>query len=248
MGLAPLILFSKKQDGNMSNLFDDVHPSGAWTNRRFFLDKNRLKGREVSLMKPRHEKRIQHVLSSELQFPKCDGLVIFRRGIFSGLALADCLPVILVAYSSKIGLIGISLIYAGRMGTEKEISRYGVEQLCKAYLGIDQIRVIFGPHIKTCCYEFLNPNFNSPLFSDEDGETVINLLAENEKQIKEESNNQNVDIIFDSSNDKIHCTCCATDIDENHLYFSHRRSETQGEPHGRNIVIVGMVPEEFTIY
>lgn len=79
-----------------------------------------------------------------------DGMLTDRKDITLGILTADCVPVFLA--SMKVPVIG--LIHAGWRGLKQEIIHNGIKKAVKHWeLDPAQIKIAFGPAIRSCCYE-----------------------------------------------------------------------------------------------
>lgn len=82
--------------------------------------------------------------------PHADGLVTTRPGIPLGIHVADCCAVYLVDLHRR----AIGLLHSGRKGTETNIVKEGVRQICLAGKGDPgSILAVMSPCIQECCYE-----------------------------------------------------------------------------------------------
>lgn len=145
----------------------------------------------------------------------CDELPIIVR-------TADCVPVFIFDEKFKV----VSLVHAGWRSTYLGIVKKAVLLMCDKWNSeLSNIRVVFGPAIRRCCYEvgfeFKERFIDSVL--EKDDRYWLDLVKENIRQLKQflpEGNN-----LFDCGI----CTCCDS------RYFSYRR---EGGLSGRNLSIM----------
>ncbi|MBU1995757.1 MAG: polyphenol oxidase family protein, partial [Candidatus Omnitrophica bacterium] len=135
---------------------------------------------------------------------------------------ADCVPVFL--FDEKFKVVG--LVHAGWRSTHLGIVKKAVVLTCDEYSSEpDNIRIVFGPAIRSCCYEVgleFKERFDNSVF-ERDGRYWFDLVKENIHQLEglfPQGKN-----LFDCGI----CTCC----DER--YFSYRR---EGALAGRNLSIM----------
>ena len=86
--------------------------------------------------------------------PDCDALISAETGRTLTVRTADCLPIFLWEKTGK----AVAVVHAGWKGTHQRIALKTVARLKK--LGADprNLRVVFGPAIRPCCYE-VGPEF-----------------------------------------------------------------------------------------
>jgi len=90
---------------------------------------------------------------------KKDALITGEKNLPIAVFTADCLPIFL--YDTKREII--SLIHAGRKGTEKEITKKTILKMKKEFKTEPKdLYVGFGPAIRSCCYEMdlIKENFD----------------------------------------------------------------------------------------
>ncbi len=78
-----------------------------------------------------------------------DGLFLSRQAVGTGIAVltADCLPVLIVAPQHFL------LLHVGWRGLKEGIVQEGLNRLNSLYSDIKNIKILFGPFIKQCCYQ-----------------------------------------------------------------------------------------------
>jgi len=153
---------------------------------------------------------------------KGDGLLTKVPRLPLVIRSADCLPVFL--FDEK--QLGIGLIHVGWKGYQKNIIGQAVKLIEKQWRSnLADIKVLFGPAMRSCCYEVSNEFFK--YFPDEvilrNGRHYLDLISMNQNQLVRLGMRK--ENIFDCGI----CTCC----DKN--YFSHRR---EGELAGRMISLI----------
>jgi YfiH family protein len=138
-----------------------------------------------------HGNRIAVVTAKEKgqQIPGVDALVTKEKEIPLAIRTADCAPILVYDQRRKI----ISLIHAGRKGTESHITLKTVNLMKDKYSSNPpDLRVKIGPCIGSCCYP-------------------IDLRQANNSQLYEAGvHPKNIETNPD-------CTCC-----NKHVYFSYR--------------------------
>ena len=150
---------------------------------------------------------------------KADGMITRKSALPLTVRTADCLSVFL--FDPKHRAIG--LVHAGWKGTRKKIVSRVVGLLKKQFqANTRDLKVAFGPSIRSCCYEVGREfkSFFPKALRPRGGRLFLDLPLENKKQLlKAGVPGKN---IFDCGI----CTHC------NSNYFSYRR---QGEKAGRMI-------------
>ncbi|HIP44385.1 MAG TPA: peptidoglycan editing factor PgeF [Sulfurospirillum arcachonense] len=178
-----------------------------FTDRFIGIDRDKLQqkvGRKkLVFMKQTHSDIVEVVDKKWIQ-KECDAMITIDKDIALCVVVADCIPVILK--DEERGVIGVA--HAGRVGSYKNIIKKTMKKMEEEFTCRD-IKVIFGPSIKKCCYEV-----GAEIISGyeeftciEDGKIYLDLIALNTNGLK--------DVEVSST-----CTCC----DEN--YFSFRRDGT----------------------
>ncbi|MFS0654186.1 peptidoglycan editing factor PgeF [Bacillus sp. 179-C3.3 HS] len=164
--------------------------------------------------------------------PGTDGLYTSEPNIMLALCFADCVPLYFLA--PQAGLIGTA--HAGWKGTVKQIGAKMVDiWRSEEGVAIDQIQVVIGPSIGSCCY----------VVDDVVVDQVKKLPCPTEEVYSEISSGQyNMDLNTLNKNILLHagvkeeniqvsslCTSCHDD-----LFFSHRRDRGKT---GRMMSFVG---------
>lgn len=151
-----------------------------------------------------------------------DGVLTDRRGLAIAVRTADCLSVFI--YDPRHEAIG--LVHAGWRGTQQQIAARAVAIMRQQWdSGPKDLRVAFGPAIRSCCYQV-----GEPFLKYFPGETV------RRKEgyffdLPQANRNQLADAGVDAANimDCGVCTYCDP------MYFSYRR---EGESAGRMIALM----------
>ncbi len=86
--------------------------------------------------------------------PDCDALVTARAGQTLTVRTADCLPVFIWEKTGK----AVAVVHAGWKGTHQRIAAKTVARLARLGAKAQDLRVVFGPAIRACCYE-VGPEF-----------------------------------------------------------------------------------------
>ena len=153
---------------------------------------------------------------------EADGIITDRVDRPILIRTADCVPVFIFDEKFKV----VSLVHAGWRSTYLGIVKKAVLLMCDKWNSeLSNIRVVFGPAIRRCCYEvgfeFKERFIDSVL--EKANRYWLDLVKENIRQLKQflpEGNN-----LFDCGI----CTCCDS------RYFSYRR---EGGLSGRNLSIM----------
>lgn len=159
-----------------------------------------------------------------LELEEADGLITKDPNVLLAVRSADCLPVFL--FDEKQG--GIGLVHVGWRGLQNSIIRQAV-LLMQEQWGSDpqDIKVVFGPSIRSCCYEVgkeFKKHFPGQLIS-RDSHLFLDLPKVNFAQLTA------LGVKKENISDCNICTCC----DQN--YFSLRRENTLA---GRMISLIMM--------
>jgi YfiH family protein len=178
-----------------------------FTDRSTGIDRDKLQQKvgkkKLVFMKQIHSDIVEVVDKKWIQ-KECDAMITIDKDIALCVVVADCIPVILK--DEVRGVIGVA--HAGRVGSYKNIIKKTMKKMEEEFTCRD-IKVIFGPSIKKCCYEVGAEVISGyeEFTCKENGKIYLDLIALNTKGLK--------DVEISST-----CTCC----DEN--YFSFRREAT----------------------
>ncbi len=178
--------------------------------------RKRVGKKELIFMEQIHSDEIR-VVGYEKKSYKCDALITDRSDIALCVMVADCIPILM--FDEKIGVI--AAIHAGRRGTFLDIAKKCAHNLVQQFGSkAKDIKAVFGPSIKNCCYEIgdeiveiVLKNFGQKYLKDK---RYLDILSINKDSLlkyglREEN-------IFISNI----CTCCSE------RYFSYRREKTTG--------------------
>jgi len=154
-----------------------------------------------------------------------DGLFTSNQSITCSIQVADCLPVF---FSHNTSLF-YGLVHIGWRGLVNGILSQSVKLLNNNSLDIENIQVIVGPSIQSCCYEVsenLVNSFNRDFTNKKsNGKYSVDLQGILKKRLKFHGFlNKNINVLKD-------CTFC-----ENSKYFSFRREGSQA---GRMFGLIG---------
>ena len=96
----------------------------------------------------RHTDRV-HVLRFDMKPVVADAVITKRRDVLIGVAVADCVPVLLHDPIRRV----CAAVHAGWRGTAREILRKTVDRMRREfYSDPKDIAVAIGPSIRWCCY------------------------------------------------------------------------------------------------
>ncbi len=241
------LIFLRLNPSKMMPLFNKVFSANviAFTSDRtvdFTLHENQLKLNELQkkfllsqlnldLPEPVHIRQVhgdkivivdKDTLQRDRVLEEADGLLTKSPCLPLAIRSADCVPVFL--FDEK--KFGIGLIHVGWKGYQKNIVRQTIERMEKQWRSDPRdIKVHFGPSIRSCCYEIGNEfleYFPNEVMS-RDGRLYLDLIGMNQNQLVR------LGVRKENISDCGICTCC----DKN--YFSHRR---EGESAGRMISLI----------
>ena len=159
-------------------------------------------------------------------FSNTDGLVTSERDLILTLKAADCVPIFL--YDKNRGIFG--LIHSGWKGTASNIVLNGIKKMINNKSHTDDIMVLLGPCIQSCCYEV---DEDVAKHFDDDSKIQKN----NNKWMLDLHNQIKISLIhFGLQKKNIKCSdICTVDTVECHSY---RRD---GNNAGRMIAVMGMI-------
>jgi len=133
---------SDRGDGDCRN-HPDTEP-----NRRAFLRKLGLDRKRLVTVRQVHGDTVLDAADVHDPDTEADGLVTDDPNVVLGIAVADCVPILLAAPNA------IALLHAGREGTRKTIAARGVDALHAIYGVVPKaITAWIGPSAGPCCYE-----------------------------------------------------------------------------------------------
>ncbi len=120
----------------------------------FFTDKNfdiRKFSEKYRLYLPiqKHTDRVT-ILKDDRNPEVADGVITNRRGVFLGVKVADCVPILLFDKVQSV----ISAVHAGWRGTAKGILKNAIDSMVENFqCNPKSILIAMGPSIRGCCYE-----------------------------------------------------------------------------------------------
>lgn len=150
---------------------------------------------------------------------ECDGIITNQPQLMIAVAVADCLPILLLDPIKKV----IAALHAGWKGTAGNIAAKGVESLVKIF-GSDKTDILAacGPAIGACCYEVDEPvkrafiasgiDWTNCATATGDGKWRLDLAAANREQL------QAAGLPAENIETTDQCVCCQHD-----WFFSYRR-------------------------
>ncbi|MGE6674350.1 peptidoglycan editing factor PgeF [Bacillus pumilus] len=188
-----------------------------------------------------HEDRIKKVTKEQRgkgslhyheALPGTDGLYTSEPNIMLALCFADCVPLYFLA--PQHGLIGTA--HAGWKGTVKQIGAKMIELwVNQEGAKTDQIQVVIGPSIGSCCYivddVVLNQVKQLPFLTWD----VYSEISQGQYKLDLKTLNKNVLLHAGMKEENIHVSSMCTSCNDQ-LFFSHRRD--QGKT-GRMMSFVG---------
>lgn len=152
---------------------------------------------------------------------QCDGIVTNQPGVMICIAVADCLPLLLLDPVNNVA----AALHAGWKGTAGNIAAKGVQTLEKIFNSRpEHILAALGPAIRSCCYEvdepvrkaFSDTGIDWSKFAAESGygRWRLDLAAVNRDQLI------SAGITAENIESAPHCVSCQHD-----WFFSYRRDE-----------------------
>lgn len=151
--------FTTRHLGSMAG---SIHPCGEQAKNRAALERligmptakpSQVHGNDVALVKDGQVRRLRDGVSVSLEMAgnlEADGLLTRERGIALAVAVADCVPVLLLTPD---GWVGVA--HAGWEGTTRGVVATLVGELVRqgARYGGREWRAVIGPSIGPCCYD-----------------------------------------------------------------------------------------------
>ncbi|MEW6117978.1 MAG: peptidoglycan editing factor PgeF [Nitrospirota bacterium] len=136
-------------------LFRGQHVQGFFTTKALNGDPKALAGflnideRDIYLPIQKHTDKIV-IVDHDMEAKIADAVITGRKGIFIGVRVADCVPILL--YDRKKRISGA--VHAGWRGTAEEILKKTIAlMMSRFYSSPEDILMAVGPSIKWCCYE-----------------------------------------------------------------------------------------------
>jgi len=218
---------------NYSPLFSEDHLIAGFTNRHFPYPSETDRSKFAKLLNLNYNNIVipKQIHSNSVIICKkagyiddSDGIITSNKDLVLSIQVADCIPIFL--FDKQNNLIG--LVHAGWRGVNSGIIENGIGQMKKLNSKPIDIKIIFGPSIRQCCFE-VGPEV-SKLFNHKFQENGIENKTQLDLQGLVVEKLVNMDIQFKNIIDVKECTCCSD------RYHSYRRD---GEKAGRMIAMLG---------
>ncbi len=222
-----------------SNFFDIVGLKAVFSNRHtisnegihersVFSELVGLNPHKLVIPKQTHSSNFS-VCESPGDYPNTDAIISMNKHVVLSMQVADCFPIYIVDTDKKY----IALIHAGWRGLVTHIIQKTITELIERGCQAENIHIVLGPSIKSCCFEVSDDvihQFPKSIITrnrPDKGKYWVDLLALAISQLFEMSiNNKNIYV------DK-RCTSC--EIDQ---FYSYRRD---GAKAGRMLALLGWV-------
>lgn len=142
--------FTTTKDGNIAYHVGDLKQN-VDKNRQTLANKLNYKNEDLVYMNQTHGNNVQIVdKNSPKLIENCDGIITKEKNLPLMVMVADCIPILF--YDETKGVI--AAVHAGRNSTFLKIAQITANKMinelfCKA----QNIKVIMGPSINSCCYE-----------------------------------------------------------------------------------------------
>lgn len=228
--------YSQVSDGVMSFVYGDT--AEVLAQRKRFLDKNGVDMSKSVCMRLGHDTNIADISSKDLGVNMesleerllVDALVTTEPNVCLMSLTADCLPIVI--YDDKTHTV--ALVHCSWKNTSEMFVGKVLKHLSAKYnVVMSDIQVIIGPSIRQESYGFedlsqkKDPNWQ-PFLEQQDGKYHIDVVGYNIAQM------------VDSGVPVGNIQDCGIDTYADASYFSHRRSQENGDPEGRIATIVMM--------
>lgn len=179
-----------------------------FTDKSVGVDRGKLQAKvgnkKLIFMKQTHSDIVE-VVDKNWTIKECDAMITRDVEVALCVVVADCIPVILK--DRVAGVVGVA--HAGRVGSYKGIIKKTIKKMEDEF-ACEDIRVVFGPSIKKCCYEVGREVVSGfkEFTCTKDAKIFLDLVALNSKGL-----------------DKLEIDPTCTSCDEN--YYSFRRNGTK---------------------
>ena len=142
--------FSTIEDGNLSYLVDDLKQN-VDKNRQTVANIMEYKDEDLVYMNQVHGNNIQIVdKNSPKIIENCDGIITKEKNLPLMVMVADCIPILFFDEIQGV----IAAVHAGRNSTFLKIAQITANKMINELgCNVNNIKVIFGPSIQSCCYE-----------------------------------------------------------------------------------------------
>ena len=142
--------FSTIEDGNLSYLVDDLKQN-VDKNRQTVANIMEYKNEDLVYMNQVHGNNVQIVdINSPKLIENCDGIITKEKNLPLMVMVADCIPILFFDEIQGV----IAAVHAGRNSTFLKIAQITANKMINELgCNANNIKVIFGPSIHSCCYE-----------------------------------------------------------------------------------------------
>ena len=142
--------FSTTEDGNLSYLVDDLKQN-VDKNRQTVANIMEYKNEDLVYMNQVHGNNVQIVdKNSPKIIENCDGIITKEKNLPLMVMVADCIPILFFDEIQGV----IAAVHAGRNSTFLKIAQITANKMINELgCNVNNIKVIFGPSIHSCCYE-----------------------------------------------------------------------------------------------
>lgn len=142
--------FSTTEDGNLSYLVDDLKQN-VDKNRQTVANIMEYKNEDLVYMNQVHGNNVQIVdINSPKIIENCDGIITKEKNLPLMVMVADCIPILFFDEIQGV----IAAVHAGRNSTFLKIAQITANKMINELgCNVNNIKVIFGPSIHSCCYE-----------------------------------------------------------------------------------------------
>lgn len=142
--------FSTIEDGNLSYLVDDLKQN-VDKNRQTVANIMEYKDEDLVYMNQIHGNNVQIVdKNSPKIIENCDGIITKEKNLPLMVMVADCIPILFFDEIQGV----IAAVHAGRNSTFLKIAQIAANKMINELgCNTNNIKVIFGPSIQSCCYE-----------------------------------------------------------------------------------------------
>ena len=145
-----LINFTTTQDGNLAYHVGDIKEN-VDKNRENLAVKLGYKNEDLVYMNQVHGNNVQIVdENSPKLIDDCDGIITKSKNLPLMVMVADCIPILFFDEIQGV----IAAVHAGRNSTFLKIAQITANKMINELgCNANNIKVIFGPSIHSCCYE-----------------------------------------------------------------------------------------------
>ena len=142
--------FTTTDDGNLAYHVNDIKEN-VDKNRQAVALKMEYKNEDLVYMNQVHGNNVQIVdKNSPKLIENCDGIITKEKNLPLMVMVADCIPILFFDEIQGV----IAAVHAGRNSTFLKIAQITANKMMKELgCNANNIKVIMGPSIHTCCYE-----------------------------------------------------------------------------------------------